>query len=134
MSVSPDGALEVKQVYAAVDCGDVVNTDTATAQVEGGIIFGLSAALLGAITIANGTVVESNFHDYKTITLVDAPPIQVDFIISGAHPGGLGEPARAADRSGGGQRDLRGDRDSRARAADQEQQSGCAILAMHESR
>ncbi len=84
---------QVKQVYAAVDCGDVVNTDTAAAQVEGGIIFGLSAALLGAITIANGAVVESNFHDYKTITLVDAPAIQVDFIISGAHPGGLGEPA-----------------------------------------
>ncbi len=93
VSVSPDGALKVKQVYAAVDCGDVVNTDTAAAQVEGGIIFGLSAALLGAITIANGAVVESNFHDYKTITLVDAPVIQVDFIISGAHPGGLGEPA-----------------------------------------
>jgi isoquinoline 1-oxidoreductase beta subunit len=93
VSVSLEGALEVKQVYAAVDCGDVVNPDTATAQVEGGIMFGLSAALLGAITIANGTVVESNFHDYKTITLVDAPAIQVDFIISGAHPGGLGEPA-----------------------------------------
>jgi len=93
VSVSPDGALQVKQVYAAVDCGDVVNTDTAAAQVEGGIIFGLSAALLGAITIANGAVVESNFHDFKTITLVDAPAIQVDFILSGAHPGGLGEPA-----------------------------------------
>ncbi len=51
MSVSPEGVLKVKQVFAAVDCGDVVNTDTATAQVEGGIIFGLSAALLGAITI-----------------------------------------------------------------------------------
>jgi len=93
VSVSPEGVLKVKQVCAAVDCGDVVNTDTAAAQVEGGIIFGLSAALLGAITIANGTVVESNFHDFKTITLVDAPAIEVDFIISGAHPGGLGEPA-----------------------------------------
>ena len=93
VSVSPDGALRVKQVYAAVDCGDVVNTDTAAAQVEGGIMFGLSAALLGEVTIANGAVVESNFHDYQTITLVDAPAVQVDFIISGAHPGGLGEPA-----------------------------------------
>ncbi len=92
VSVSPDGTLQVKQVFAAVDCGDVVNTDTATAQVEGGIIFGLSAALLGAITIENGKVVESNFHDYRTIVLSDAPAIQVDFVISGAHPGGLGEP------------------------------------------
>jgi isoquinoline 1-oxidoreductase beta subunit len=92
VSVSPEGVLKVKQVFAAVDCGDVVNTDTATAQVEGGIIFGLSAALLGAITIAGGKVVESNFHDYRTMTLVDAPTINVDFVISGAHPGGLGEP------------------------------------------
>ena len=63
VAVSPDGVLKVKTVYAAVDCGDVVNMDTATAQVEGGIIFGLAAAWLGAITIAEGKVVESNFHD-----------------------------------------------------------------------
>jgi isoquinoline 1-oxidoreductase beta subunit len=93
VSVSPEGVLKVMQVFAAVDCGDVVNPDTATAQVEGGIIFGLSAAMLGAITIANGKVVESNFHDYKTMILADAPTIRVDFVMSGAHPGGLGEPA-----------------------------------------
>jgi isoquinoline 1-oxidoreductase subunit beta len=93
VSVSPDGVLRVMRVFAAADCGDVVNTDTAAAQIEGGIMFGLSAALLGAITIANGRVVESNFNDYRTLTLVDAPTIEVDFVISGAHPGGLGEPA-----------------------------------------
>jgi isoquinoline 1-oxidoreductase beta subunit len=93
VSVSRDGVLKVVRVCAAVDCGDVVNTDTATAQVEGGIMFGLSAALLGAITIANGGVVESNFNDYRTLTLVDAPTVDVDFVMSGAHPGGLGEPA-----------------------------------------
>jgi isoquinoline 1-oxidoreductase beta subunit len=92
VAVAPDGTLQVKQVCAAVDCGDVVNTDTAAAQVEGGIMFGLSAALLGAITIANGRVVESNFNDYRTMILADAPAIKVDFVISGAHPGGLGEP------------------------------------------
>jgi isoquinoline 1-oxidoreductase subunit beta len=90
--VSPDGTLKVKEVFAAADCGDVVNTDTAIAQIEGGIIFGLSAALLGEINIAGGKVVESNFHDYRTITMADAPVIHVDFVISGAHPGGLGEP------------------------------------------
>ena len=52
-------------MYAAVDCGDVVNTDTATAQVEGGIMFGLAAAWLGEITIADGKVAQSNFHDYQ---------------------------------------------------------------------
>jgi isoquinoline 1-oxidoreductase beta subunit len=92
VAVAPDGTLLVKQVFAAVDCGDVVNTDTATAQVEGGIMFGLSAAMLGAITIENGKVVESNFHDYRTIVLSDAPLVHVEFVISGAHPGGLGEP------------------------------------------
>lgn len=92
VSVSPDGVLTVKQVFAAVDCGDVVNPDTATAQLEGGIIFGLSAAWLGAITIANGQVVESNFNDYRTMILRDAPAIRVEFVPSGAHPGGLGEP------------------------------------------
>jgi isoquinoline 1-oxidoreductase beta subunit len=89
-----EGALRVKAMYAAVDCGDVVNIDTATAQVEGGMMFGLAAAWLGAITIDQGKVVESNFHDYFTLTLADAPPlVQVTFIRSDAHPGGLGEPA-----------------------------------------
>jgi isoquinoline 1-oxidoreductase beta subunit len=93
VAVSPDGVLKVKNMYAAVDCGDVVNIDTATAQVEGGINFGLAAAWLGGVTIAEGKVVQSNFHDFQTLTLVDAPAIQVDFVRSDAHLGGLGEPA-----------------------------------------
>ncbi|HET9705424.1 MAG TPA: molybdopterin cofactor-binding domain-containing protein [Vicinamibacterales bacterium] len=93
VAVSPDGGLTVKSVYAAVDCGDVVNLDTATAQVEGGINFGLAAAWLGGVTIADGKVVQSNFHDFQTLTLVDAPAVHVDFVRSDAHIGGLGEPA-----------------------------------------
>jgi isoquinoline 1-oxidoreductase beta subunit len=94
VAVAPDGALRVKAMYAAVDCGDVVNTDTATAQVEGGMMFGLAAAWLGEITIAEGKVVQSNFNDYQTLILSGAPPIvQVQFIRSDAHIGGLGEPA-----------------------------------------
>jgi isoquinoline 1-oxidoreductase beta subunit len=92
VSVSPEGKLRVTHVFAAVDCGDVVNTDTATAQIEGGIIFGLSAAMVGAITIAGGRAVESNFHDYEMIRLADAPVISVEFIHSAARLGGLGEP------------------------------------------
>ena len=79
-------------VYAAVDCGDVVNTDTATAQVEGGIIFALSAALLSEITIAKGRVVEKNFRDYPMIHIADAPNVITAFIRSDAPLGGLGEP------------------------------------------
>jgi isoquinoline 1-oxidoreductase subunit beta len=93
VAVSPEGVLKVTHVWAAVDCGDVVNPDTATAQVEGGIIFGLSAALLGAITIEKGRVVESNFWDHEMIRLADAPVVGVEFITSVEPPGGLGEPA-----------------------------------------
>jgi len=93
VAVSPEGALRVRNVFAAVDCGDVVNTDTAKAQVEGGIVFGLSAALLSEITIAQGRVVEKNFRDYRMIHIADAPQIEVEFIRSDAKLGGLGEPA-----------------------------------------
>ncbi len=92
VAVSPGGKLRVRNVFAAVDCGDVVNTDTAQAQVEGGIIFGLSAAMVGEITIAEGRVVERNFRDHQMIHLSDAPQISVEFIRSDAHLGGLGEP------------------------------------------
>ncbi|HEV3060223.1 MAG TPA: molybdopterin cofactor-binding domain-containing protein [Vicinamibacterales bacterium] len=92
VAVSPEGRLRVRAVFAAVDCGDVVNVDSATAQAEGGIIFGLSAALLGEITIAEGRVVERNFRDYQMIRLADAPQITVEFIRSDEKPGGLGEP------------------------------------------
>ena len=93
VAVSPAGRLRVLHVYAVVDCGDVVNTDSAAAQVEGGIMFGLSAALLSEINIAGGRVVESNFRDYQMIHLADAPRVHTTFVRSDAPLGGLGEPA-----------------------------------------
>ncbi len=92
VAVSQEGKLRVKSVCAAVDCGDVVNTDSAAAQAEGGIIFGLSAALVGEITIAGGRVVQHNFRDHQMIRLADAPDVRVEFIHSGERVGGLGEP------------------------------------------
>jgi isoquinoline 1-oxidoreductase beta subunit len=92
VSVSPEGKLKVLEVFAVVDCGDVVNPDTAKAQAEGGIIFGLSAAMLGEITIANGRVVQSNFKDHQMIHIADAPRVTAEFIRSDAPIGGLGEP------------------------------------------
>ena len=92
VAVSPEGGLRVRHVWAAVDCGDVVNPDSAAAQIEGGVVFGLSAALVGEITIDGGRVAESNFHDHRMIRMADAPDVQVAFIRSGARPGGLGEP------------------------------------------
>jgi isoquinoline 1-oxidoreductase subunit beta len=93
VAVSPDGRIRVRHMFAAVDCGDVVNTDSAAAQVEGGVIFGLSAAMLGEITIAEGRVVQKNFRDYQMIHLADAPQVSVEFVRSDARLGGLGEPA-----------------------------------------
>jgi isoquinoline 1-oxidoreductase beta subunit len=92
VAVSFEGRLRVRHVFAVVDCGDVVNPDSATAQVEGGVIFGLSAAMLGEITIAAGRVVERNFRDHRMIRLADAPGISAEFIRSDAPVGGLGEP------------------------------------------
>ena len=92
VAVSSDARLRVRHVCAVVDCGDVVNTDTATAQVEGGIVFGLSAAMVGEITVQEGRVVQSNFGDHQMIHLADTPRISVEFIRSDASLGGLGEP------------------------------------------
>jgi isoquinoline 1-oxidoreductase beta subunit len=80
-------------VFSAIDCGDVVNPDTAAAQVEGGVVFGLSAALHSEITIADGQVVEKNFDEYPMIHIKDVPDVQVAFIRSDAPLGGLGEPS-----------------------------------------
>ena len=93
VAVSPAGELRVRRVWVAVDCGDVVNTDTATAQMEGGVIFALSAAMVGEITIADGRIAESNFGDHLMIRMADAPDVQVEFIRSNAWLGGLGEPS-----------------------------------------
>jgi isoquinoline 1-oxidoreductase beta subunit len=87
-----DGRIKVHNVWAAVDCGYVVNPDTARAQIEGGIIFGLSAALFTEITLRDGRVVQRNFDDYPMPKLADAPRITVEFIRSDAPLGGLGEP------------------------------------------
>jgi isoquinoline 1-oxidoreductase beta subunit len=86
------GRPRVGRVTTAVDCGDLVNPDIAAAQVEGGIMFGLAAALYGEITIDKGAVVESNFWDYEVARLTDTPDIAVHFIDSGGPRGGLGEP------------------------------------------
>ena len=93
VAVSPAGELRVRRVWAAVDCGDVVNTDSATAQMEGGVIFALSATMVAEINIEGGRIVESNFRDHQMIRMADAPDVKVEFIRSNAWLGGLGEPS-----------------------------------------
>lgn len=90
----PNGSWRprVTRVWAAVDCGRVINPDTVVAQIEGGIIYGLSAALFGRIDFDKGAVVQSNFHAYPLVTMADCPDIEVRIIASDADPGGIGEP------------------------------------------
>jgi len=92
VSVSPEGQARVHKVWCAVDPGEVVNPDTFAAQMESGIIYGLTAALYGEISIAKGRVVEQNFPDYEMIRQADAPAIEVKLMPSGRPTGGAGEP------------------------------------------
>ena len=90
-TVSESDQPRVRRVWAAADCGLQIHPDNIKAQIEGGIMFGLSAALLSRITVTQGAVTQSNFHDYKVLRQSDAPPITVDLVPSGAPPSGIGE-------------------------------------------
>jgi len=95
LRVGDDGEVTVQRVVCSVDCGTVVNPDTVAAQIQSGIIYGLTAALFGEITVKNGRVEQSNFHDYRVLRLNEAPQIEVDIVASTAAPGGIGEPGTA---------------------------------------
>ena len=87
-----EGALKIDRIVAAVDCGLIINPQGAEAQIQGGIIEGISAALMGEITVRNGEVQQSNFHDYPICRMHQVPTIEVHFIKSTDDPRGLGEP------------------------------------------
>jgi isoquinoline 1-oxidoreductase beta subunit len=89
--VDEQGEVHLRRVTAAVDTGIPVNPDTIVAQFEGGLIFGLTAALYGEITIDKGRVQQSNFHDYRMLRIDQVPKIEVHVIKSGEAPGGIGE-------------------------------------------
>ena len=86
------GAIRVRRVVCAVDCGQVVNPDTVRAQMESGIVYGLSAALKGRISIDRGRVRQSNFHDYPVLRIAEMPVVEVFIVPSPFQPGGVGEP------------------------------------------
>jgi isoquinoline 1-oxidoreductase subunit beta len=92
VSVSADGDIRVNRVVCAIDCGPTINPDSVVAQMESGIIFGLSAALFGEITIKNGRVEQGNFPSYDMVRLSETPEIEVHIIDSNAALGGVGEP------------------------------------------
>jgi isoquinoline 1-oxidoreductase beta subunit len=96
VEVAKDGGVRVRRVVCAVDCGMVVNPDTVRAQMEGGIMFGITAALFGEITLKNGRVEQSNFDNYRMLRINEAPVVEVHLINSTEAPGGIGEPGTSA--------------------------------------
>jgi isoquinoline 1-oxidoreductase beta subunit len=96
VEVAADGSIKVHRIVCAVDCGIAVNPDTIAAQIEGGAIFGLTAALYGAITLKNGRVEQSNFHDYPPMRMNEIPVIETHLVKSAEPPGGIGEAPTAA--------------------------------------
>ena len=87
-----DGQIRVHKVTCVVDCGTAVNPDVVRAQMEGGIMFGLTAALHGQLQLENGQIKESNFHDYPILRMNEAPEVEVIIVDSGTEPTGVGEP------------------------------------------
>jgi len=92
VSVKPSGEVSVHRVVCAIDCGRFVNPDIVEAQMESGIVFGLTAALYGAITFKNGRVEQSNFHDYPLLRMKEMPRVEVYIMPSKENPQGVGEP------------------------------------------
>lgn len=93
VSVEPGGQVRVNEVVAVVDCGNIVNPVSAEEQVEGGILFGLTAAIYGKLTVENGVVLEDNLDTYEIVRMGEVPEIKIHWALSGGNKwGGLGEP------------------------------------------
>jgi isoquinoline 1-oxidoreductase beta subunit len=95
VSVSQDGKLRVHRIVAATDCGHAVNPQQIEAQVEGSFVYGLSAALYGGITLKDGRVEQTNFHDYPMLRIDEMPAVETIVMPSGGFWGGVGEPTIA---------------------------------------
>src|SRR5437867_1722240 len=92
VSVSKKGKVKVHRVVCAIDCGPVVNPDTVRAQMEGAVVFGLTAALHGEITLENGRVKQRNFHDYPLLRMNEMPAVEAHIVPNDDKMGGVGEP------------------------------------------
>ena len=95
VSVDDSGQVSVDRVVCAVDCGIPINPDVITAQMEGGIAFGLSAVMFGAISLKNGRVEQDNFNNYRVLRINEMPKVEVHIVPSGETPTGVGEPGVA---------------------------------------
>ena len=91
VTVGNDGGIKIDRMVCAVDCGIAVNPDGVDAQLQGAIVYGLTAALYGNITFERGRVMQSNYHDYQPLRMHEMPPIEVHLQKSNQPPGGMGE-------------------------------------------
>jgi isoquinoline 1-oxidoreductase beta subunit len=91
VEVAKDGTVRVRRVVCAVDCGTVVNPDTVRAQIQSAIVFGVTAALYGKITLKDGRVEQSNFDTYQMLRINEAPAVEVHILENIEPPGGMGE-------------------------------------------
>ena len=96
VQVTDGGQIRLRRVTAAMDCGQAINPDSVRAQIEGGLIFGLTSALYSEITFDQGRVQQSNFNSYRMLRMNETPPIDVHLVDSTEKPGGLGETGTAA--------------------------------------
>jgi len=96
VAVAANGSLKIHRIVCAVDCGMVINPDTIEAQVQGGTLFGLTAALYGAITLKDGRVEQGNFDTYRPLRIDEALVVETHLVRSSEAPGGIGETATAA--------------------------------------
>jgi len=92
VSIASEGLPKVERVFTAVNCGQPINPDVIRAQMDGGLGFGLSAALFGAIDLEDGRVAQSNFHDYRQLRINEMPKVEVYIVPSSEKPTGVGEP------------------------------------------
>jgi isoquinoline 1-oxidoreductase subunit beta len=92
VTVTPDGKLTIDHIHCVVDCGVAVNPDVIRAQIESGVIYGLSAALFGKTTVTNGVVDQTNFDTQEVVRLANAPNVTVHIMPSTQRPSGIGEP------------------------------------------
>lgn len=92
VTVADDGGIKIDRIVCALDCGQVINPDMVKAQVQGGVVFGLSAALFEEITVENGRIQQENFDTFPVLRINDAPRVEVYIVPSHETPGGIGEP------------------------------------------
>jgi isoquinoline 1-oxidoreductase beta subunit len=96
VEVSTDGSVRVRRVVSAIDCGTVVNPDTVRAQIQSAVMFGVTAALYGEITLKDGRVEQTNFDTYQILRMSEAPVVEVHIVQSSESPGGIGETGTSA--------------------------------------